>query len=58
MNDFDPNENKEASSSNWAAQGMGLGAEYCWDDDRPETRKVLDNKYQIIKTIGEGRYAK
>ena len=23
-----------------------------------ETRKILDNRYRIIKTIGEGRYAK
>jgi peptide methionine sulfoxide reductase MsrB len=24
----------------------------------PEQRKILDEKYKIIKTIGEGRYAK
>lgn len=24
----------------------------------PEVRKIMDDKYLIIKTIGEGRYAK
>ncbi len=27
-------------------------------DSSMATRKILDQKYEIIKTIGEGRYAK
>lgn len=58
MNDFDPNENKEASQSQWATAGFGIGAEYGEHSDMADSRKILDNKYLIIKTIGEGRYAK
>ncbi len=33
-----------------------LSDKHC--DTAPETRRILDEKYLILKTIGEGRYAK
>ena len=52
-----PNENK-GPVDHLLNQANAVGSLHPAEVGHPGPRKILDNKYAIIKTIGEGRYAK
>ena len=52
-----PNE-KQGPVDHLLIQGSDAGGLHPSENGPPGPRKILDNKYTIVKTIGEGRYAK